>query len=82
MFRSMATVRYDADGSSPWTVTYGTTSQRGVGLALANDSSFYVAGDFMLTVIKYSQTGSQIFADGFESGDTSAWSSSTAGLGE
>jgi len=77
MFRSMATVRYDADGSSPWTVTYSATSQRGVGLALASDSSLYVAGDFMLTVIKYSQTGGLIFADGFESGDISAWSSSS-----
>ncbi|MDH3402824.1 MAG: hypothetical protein OES32_07975 [Acidobacteriota bacterium] len=74
-FRSMATLRYDADGSNPWTATYFATSQRGVGLALASDASLYVAGDFMLTVIKYSQTGSPIFADGFESGDTTAWSS-------
>lgn len=72
-YRSMATLRYDADGSNPWKATYGTTSQRGVGLALASDRSVYVAGDFMLTVIKYSQTGPPLFADGFESGDVSAW---------
>lgn len=73
-FRSMATLRYDADGSNPWTATYYATSQRGVGLALASDSSLYVAGDFMLTVVKYSQPSALIFRDGFESSDTSAWS--------
>jgi len=78
-FRSMATVRYNADGSSPWTVTYGATSQRGVGLALARDGSFYVAGDYMLTVLKYFQTVGPLFSDGFESGDTSVWSSSISG---
>ena len=57
MFRSMATLRYNSDGSNPWTATYYATSQRGVGLALASDNSVYVAGDYMLTVIKYSQSG-------------------------
>lgn len=75
LFRSMATLRYNSDGSNPWRATYATTSQRGVGLALASDSSVYVAGDYMLTVIKYSQTGTLIFSDGFESGDTAAWAS-------
>ena len=73
-YRSMATLRYNSDGSNPWTATYFATSQRGVGLALASDDSIYVAGDYMLTVIKYGQTRSLILSDGFESGDTSAWS--------
>ena len=74
-FRSMATLRYNSDGSNPWTATYFATSQRGVGLALASDDSIYVAGDYMLTVIKYVQTRTLVLSDGFESGDTSAWSS-------
>jgi len=57
MFRSMATLRYNSDGSNPWTATYYPTSQRGVGLVLASDNSVYVAGDYMLTVIKYTQSG-------------------------
>jgi hypothetical protein len=70
----MATLRYNSDGSNPWTATYFATSQRGIGLALASDDSVYVAGDYMLTVIKYDQTPTLILSDGFESGDTSAWS--------
>jgi len=53
----MATLRYNPDGSNPWTATYSATSQRGVGIALANDNSVYVAGDYVLTVIKYAQSG-------------------------
>lgn len=55
-FRSMATLRYNSDGSNPWTATYYATSQRGTGLVLASDNSIYAAGDYMLTVIKYTQT--------------------------
>jgi len=55
-YRSMVTLRYNSDGSNPWTGTYYATSQRGVGLVLASDNSVYVAGDYMLTVIKYTQT--------------------------
>lgn len=72
-FRSMATLRYNSDGSNPWTATYFATSQRGVGLALASDHSVYVAGDYMLTVIKYVQAQALVFGDGFESGDTGGW---------
>ncbi len=73
-FRSMATLRYNSDGSNPWTATYFATSQRGVGLALAGDKSIYVAGDYMLTLIKYGQAQPSLLSDGFESGDASAWS--------
>lgn len=69
-FRSMATLRYNSDGSNPWKATYHVTSQRGVGLALASDQGLYVAGDYMLTVIKYSQSGpSGSYVDGDASGD-------------
>jgi hypothetical protein len=73
-YRAMATLRYNSDGSNPWTATYSATSQRGVGLALAGDGSVYVAGDSALTLIKYVQTGFTILRDGFETGDTSGWS--------
>lgn len=72
-YRSVVTLRYNADGSNPWTATYYATSQLGVGLALARSGEVYVAGDFMLTVIKYVQGGLALFGDGFESGDTSGW---------
>lgn len=72
-YRSMATLRYDSDGTNPWTTTYFSTSQRGVGVALASDRSVYVAGDYMLTLIKYVQTAALVFGDGFESGGTGAW---------
>ncbi len=74
MYRSMATLRYNSDGSNPWTATYSTTSQRGVGLVRASDGSIYVAGDLMLTVLKYAQNLAMVFADDFESGDTEQWS--------
>ena len=72
-YRSIVTLRYNPDGSNPWTATYYATSQLGVGLALGSDSAVYVAGDYMLTVIKYDQTGSLVFSDGFESSDASHW---------
>jgi hypothetical protein len=56
-YRSMVTLRYNSDGSIPWTATTYATSQLGVGIALGVDNSVYVAGDFMLTLIKYAQTG-------------------------
>ena len=59
-YRSMVTLRYNSDGSNPWTATYYATSQRGVGLSLASDNSVYVAGDYMLTIIKYSQTETSV----------------------
>lgn len=59
-YRSMVTIRYNSDGSNPWTATYYATSQRGVGLVLASDNSVYVAGDYMLTVIKYTQSVTSI----------------------
>ena len=62
-YRSMVTLRYNSDGSNPWTATYYATSQRGVGLALASDNSVYVAGDYMLTVIKYNQTLTSVGED-------------------
>lgn len=55
-YRSMVTLRYNPDGSTPWTATYDATSQRGVGLVMGSDNSIYAAGDYMLTVIKYSQS--------------------------
>jgi len=55
-YRSMVTLRYNSDGSNPWTATYYATSQRGVGLVLASDNSVYVAGNANNTVIKYNQS--------------------------
>jgi hypothetical protein len=74
-YRRVVTLRYNSDGSNPWTATYYATSQLGVGLVRSRDGALYVAGDWMLTVIKYVQEGLALFGDGFESGDTSAWSS-------
>ncbi len=54
-YRSMVTLRYNSDGSNPWTATTYATSQRGVGLVRGSDNSIYAAGDYMLTVVKYTQ---------------------------
>ncbi len=63
-YRSMVTLRYNSDGSNPWAATYYATSQRGVGLVLSSDNSVYVAGDYMLTVIKYTQIVTSVSGDG------------------
>ncbi|MBS1551645.1 MAG: hypothetical protein JST15_06220 [Bacteroidetes bacterium] len=56
-YNGLETIRYNSDGSNPWVADVNLYGGIGIGLAIRNDLSLYVVGQYYYSVIKYSQSG-------------------------
>jgi len=55
-YNGLETVRYNSDGSNPWTASVDLYAGIGKGLALGPDLSLYAVGQYYYSTLKYSQS--------------------------